>query len=405
MKHTARITTACIALAATALRAEPPKDAKLYDAVLHPIVDTHCISCHGAEKVKGKLRLDSREAIAKGGKSGKALFTAGKSAESEFFVRIALPHDNEDVMPPDDKEKLTKEQIELFKWWIEGAGASLDVTVADARIPDNLKAVAEAAAKLKPAKTAEAKPVVPAGPVNVDDLLPKLDPLKKVGAIALPIAQNTRAVMVEFQLLGEAVGDEQLGLLAPIAPELEWLNLGRTKVTDAGLAKLQGLKNLKRLYLDRTGITDAGVANISGLAQLEYLNLYGSKVGDGSVDHLKKLSGLKKLYVWQTGISSNGVAALRAALPNAMVDDGWGPEDDAKAKAEEKPAEAPKAEAKPADPAKPAEPAKTAAVKFDDGSCCHKAEAAGKKCDHGCCVEAAKAGKVCTKCNPKAKQA
>ncbi len=39
--------------------------------------------------------------------------------------------------------------------------------------------------------------------------------------------------------------------------------------------------------------------------------------------------------------------------------------------------------------------------KFAEGSCCAKAQKAGKECKHPCCVEAAKDGKVCEKCNKK----
>ncbi len=37
--------------------------------------------------------------------------------------------------------------------------------------------------------------------------------------------------------------------------------------------------------------------------------------------------------------------------------------------------------------------------KFKDGSCCDKAQKAGKECAHKCCVDAAKDKKVCEKCN------
>lgn len=37
--------------------------------------------------------------------------------------------------------------------------------------------------------------------------------------------------------------------------------------------------------------------------------------------------------------------------------------------------------------------------KFKEGSCCDKAQKAGKTCTHPCCVAAAKDGKVCEKCN------
>ena len=37
--------------------------------------------------------------------------------------------------------------------------------------------------------------------------------------------------------------------------------------------------------------------------------------------------------------------------------------------------------------------------KFTAGSCCDKAQKAGKECAHPCCVTATKDGKVCAKCN------
>ena len=40
---------------------------------------------------------------------------------------------------------------------------------------------------------------------------------------------------------------------------LPTLNLGGTKVSDAGLQELAGLKSLQSLYLDATQVTDAGL--------------------------------------------------------------------------------------------------------------------------------------------------
>ncbi len=37
--------------------------------------------------------------------------------------------------------------------------------------------------------------------------------------------------------------------------------------------------------------------------------------------------------------------------------------------------------------------------KYTAGSCCDKAQKAGKVCPHPCCVEAEKKGEVCKKCN------
>src|SRR5688572_21465216 len=39
-------------------------------ARVKPLLESRCVSCHGPDKQKGSLRLDSREAALKGGESG-----------------------------------------------------------------------------------------------------------------------------------------------------------------------------------------------------------------------------------------------------------------------------------------------------------------------------------------------
>src|SRR5262245_10159667 len=57
------------------------KDAK-------PIFERSCVKCHGAEKPKAKLRLDSVEATLKGGENGKVVH-AGESAKSVLIHNVA----------------------------------------------------------------------------------------------------------------------------------------------------------------------------------------------------------------------------------------------------------------------------------------------------------------------------
>src|SRR5439155_2414267 len=86
------------------------------------IFDKSCIKCHGSEKQKGKLRLDSLEATLKGGQDGKVV-EPGKSAESILVHNVAHLGDEDDFMPPpDNKDKippLTKDQIGLIRAWID----------------------------------------------------------------------------------------------------------------------------------------------------------------------------------------------------------------------------------------------------------------------------------------------
>src|SRR6266705_4200608 len=93
-----------------------------YAKDIKPIFEKSCIKCHGSEKQKGKLRLDSLEAALKGGQDGKVI-EPGNSAESMLVHNVAHIGDEDDFMPPpDNKDKippLTKEQIGLIRAWID----------------------------------------------------------------------------------------------------------------------------------------------------------------------------------------------------------------------------------------------------------------------------------------------
>jgi mono/diheme cytochrome c family protein/uncharacterized membrane protein len=77
----------------------------------------NCYKCHGDEKVKGELRLDSKDFVFKGGENGEVI-VPGKTEESELFRRISLPSNHEDVMPSKGK-KLTANDIAVISFWIK----------------------------------------------------------------------------------------------------------------------------------------------------------------------------------------------------------------------------------------------------------------------------------------------
>lgn len=99
----------------------PPVSTKqgvTYAKDIKPIFEKSCFKCHGAEKQKGKLRLDSLEASVKGGDDGK-VFEPGQSAKSSLVHSIARLVED-DAMPPADKGKpLTAEEVGLVRAWID----------------------------------------------------------------------------------------------------------------------------------------------------------------------------------------------------------------------------------------------------------------------------------------------
>lgn len=121
-------------------------DEKLvFQHVILPILTAKCNKCHSEEKSKGDLRMDTYELAMKGGENGKN-FVAGKLDESLSIQRILLPDDDDEHMPPEGKDQLTKEEAELLKWWVQ-QGASNTQKVSEAKFPDELKAAAEAIVK------------------------------------------------------------------------------------------------------------------------------------------------------------------------------------------------------------------------------------------------------------------
>ena len=363
----AKVISDWITAGATFGAAEAPMEEEAAGGVsfaktLWPVFQERCISCHGPESQKGEFRLDSPEAIMKGGENGPAV-VPGNPAESLLCKLISLPADDPDIMPAKG-DTLTPEQIAAVAAWIaEGANFG-DWTAETAAASLGSAEKEENILEILAADTAPAEPAL-------------LAAVSGLGGLAMPLDMKTPLVRVDYHLVGDKIADEQLATLGPLANQLTWLNLAGTKVTDGGLAAVAALPKLTRLHLERTGVTDAGLVHLAGLQHLEYLNLYGTQVSDAGLESLKGLKKLKKLFLWQTGVTKDGAAALQAALPELAIDLGLDP------------ADVPSTEIAAIIPA----------AMFTPDSCCAKAAAENKVCDHPCCDEARKAGTVCTKCN------
>jgi formylglycine-generating enzyme required for sulfatase activity/mono/diheme cytochrome c family protein len=99
----------CGALTAAAAEADFVKHVK-------PVLESACLSCHGAEKPKGSLNLTTAAGLMKGGDYGAAV-VPGDPSKSPLYTTTILPADHADVMPPKG-DLLTKEQSDMLKDWI-----------------------------------------------------------------------------------------------------------------------------------------------------------------------------------------------------------------------------------------------------------------------------------------------
>jgi internalin A len=83
------------------------------------------------------------------------------------------------------------------------------------------------------------------------------------------------------------------------------------KVNDAGLACLNGCRNLKELGLWLTKVSDTGLANVTDCKNLSVLYLSGNQVTDAGLAHFRECKGLTSLGLLGTKASDEGLAYFR----------------------------------------------------------------------------------------------
>ncbi len=84
-----------------------------------PIIENHCINCHGPDEQESALRLDSMAGALAGGDSGERVIAPGRSDQS-YLIDLVTTDDDSRRMPPDG-ERLSEQEIKVLKSWIDNA--------------------------------------------------------------------------------------------------------------------------------------------------------------------------------------------------------------------------------------------------------------------------------------------
>ncbi|MEZ6123163.1 MAG: PSD1 and planctomycete cytochrome C domain-containing protein [Planctomycetaceae bacterium] len=89
---------------------------EFFERQIRPLFADHCVSCHGAAKQEGELRLDSRKQVLEGTADASALVNV-KDVAASRLLQVLLYSADDVQMPP--KAKLGDEQIHAVRHWIE----------------------------------------------------------------------------------------------------------------------------------------------------------------------------------------------------------------------------------------------------------------------------------------------
>jgi hypothetical protein len=135
-----------------------------------------------------------------------------------------------------------------------------------------------------------------------------------------PVSEATLVKLRDFRsspalgavfLRATELTDEQMHYLGN-QPTLQELDLSDNPITDAGLACLDGLSQLKTLDLRNTRITDAGLKHLARCGSLEQLHLNGTPITDAGLAELKSLTALRALTLGNTRITDEGLKHVQA---------------------------------------------------------------------------------------------
>ncbi|MCC6796735.1 MAG: PSD1 domain-containing protein [Candidatus Hydrogenedentes bacterium] len=112
----------------------PAETVEFFESKIRPVLVQNCYECHGPDKQKASLRLDSHEGVLKGGESGPVIDAANPHASA---LLSAISYEGELKMPPSGK--LPDDAIDALRTWIDmgapwPAGSAPAIPIMEQRI-------------------------------------------------------------------------------------------------------------------------------------------------------------------------------------------------------------------------------------------------------------------------------
>lgn len=272
------------------LQIQNMQEAMVYEDLVQYIFDKNCISCHGAQKQKGELRLDEFQYVLTGGKSGK-IIQSGELNKSEIIRRILLDDSDEKHMPPKGKLPLRDFEIQLLKWWIQSGAANQQKVremSADSITINAIKQFHQTFSQNPKPVAIERPPIKPLDPSIIKEL-------QSIGFTITPLSINENYYRVVAYNVKDSI-NKALGRVQKIAPHIIELKLSFTKADDATLQLIPEFVNIEKLWLDHTEIGTAKLNSMTSLKNLKYLNLYKTNIQKAELESINFSKELQIIY-------------------------------------------------------------------------------------------------------------
>ena len=276
----------------------------VYEKAIAPILAQKCVSCHGPEKVKGQLQLQSPEFIIKGGKNGNIL-NGIQNEEALLLQRIHLPNSDEKHMPPDGKLQLTLEELTLLNKWVK-AGGNFTKKISELAKTDSLAILAMA--YKAPAK----------GSGENKNNAPDLKQYNSSYLTVNYLFNGSKDIEVNF-FQGSFYKTEQLKNLEKIKDNIVSLNMQGMPITKEDLAIIVQFTRLKKLNLNYTNLQIADLQVLKNISGLVNLSICGIEVNQSSLKTLLEKAPFTEVHVWTNHSSEKEFQQLSASNKKVKI--------------------------------------------------------------------------------------
>jgi mono/diheme cytochrome c family protein len=276
----------------------------VYEKAIEPILTQKCVGCHGPNKMKGQLQLQSPELIIKGGKDGNIL-NGIQNQEALILQRIHLPNVDEKHMPPDGKLQLTLEELTLLTKWVK-AGGNFTKKISELAKTDSLAILA--IAYKAPTK----------GSGDNKNNAPDLKEYNSNYLTVNYLFNGSEEIEVNF-FQGSFYKIEQLKNLEKIKDKIVSLNMQGMPVTKEDLAIIVQFTRLKKLNLNYTNLQLADLQPLKTITSLKNLSICGMDVNQNTLTKFLEKAPFTEINIWTNHSSEKEFQELSASNKKVKI--------------------------------------------------------------------------------------
>lgn len=282
-----------------------------YEHLVHPILESKCLSCHNPKAVNGGLDISTKEAMLSGGDSGPVI-ESGNAANSELFKRVVLSQSEMKFMPPKGIP-LNYNEMEILKSWIDG-GAIFSEKSSSTDVSRSMIEAVQAVygIDLSPKPWYMKSDVPPADSMIIQSLIAKGYQITRFSEIDnyLKVVLPRKGNYSELGL--EAIGENIIVLEAK-----------GSDLDDDAINEFVAFPNLLRLDLSNSSFSSEAFIKLPPFSRLESLNLFGSSANDAVLQHTTSFPLLTRVFVWQSSITDTGISAFENSRNDVVVERGF----------------------------------------------------------------------------------